>query len=84
MDMDMDIDSIVSLVTGIYETNPYIALAGLAVILAISYYKPMIVAKSLLGIGFIVGAALAFQSLSGTLDSGIEGRDTMLEEKKGN
>ena len=80
----MDIDSIIALVTAYYETNPNYALAGLAVILAIAYYKPMIVFKSLLGIAFIIGASIIFQSLSGTLDSGIQGRDTMLEEKRGN
>ena len=79
----MDIDSIVSLVTAYYETNPSIALAGLALILAIAYYKPMIVFKSILAIGMILGAAIIFQSLSGTLDSGIQGRDSMLEEKRG-
>ena len=80
----MDINSIVSLVTAYYETNPNIALAGLAVILAMAYYKPMIVFKSCVAIGMILGAAIVFQSLSGTLDSGIQGRDSMLEEKRGN
>lgn len=79
----MDIDSIVAIVTAYYEIHPNIALAGLAVILTIAYYKPMIVFKSLLGIGFIFGAAIIFQSLSGTLNTGIQGRDTMLQEKRG-
>jgi hypothetical protein len=80
----MDIDRIVSIVTAYYEVHPNFALAGLAVILAIAYYKPGLVFRSLLGIAIIVGTAAIFQSLSGTLDTGIQARDTMLEEKRGN
>jgi len=79
----MDFNHIVSIVTAYYEAQPNIALAGLAVILAIAYYKPLLVFKSLLGIGIIVGTAIIFQSLSGTLNTGIQGRDTMLQEKRG-
>jgi hypothetical protein len=79
----MDIDSIVALVTAYYESNPGIALAGLALILAIAYYKPGIVFKSILGIGFILGVIIMLQSLGRTLDSGVQGRDTMLHEKGG-
>ena len=75
----MDIDSLFSIVKGYFNTQPYITGGILVVMLGFLYLKPKMVIKLLVGIGCVVLCAYLFLSLEDTLDSGVQGRDSMLE-----
>ncbi len=74
----MDFNSLLSIVKEYFNTQPYIASGILVIMLGFLYLKPKMVFKSVVGIGCVVLCAYLFLSLEDTLDSGVQGRDSML------
>ena len=81
----MDFNSLLSIVKEYFNTQPYIMGGILVFMLGFLYLKPKIMIKFLVGIGCVALCAYLFLSLEDTLDSGVQGRNSMLEmESEGN
>ena len=79
----MDFNSLLSIVKEYFNTEPYITGGILVIMLGFLYLKPKMVFKFLVGIGCVVLCAYLFLSFEDTLDSGVQGRDSMLEMESG-
>lgn len=79
----MDFNSLLSIAKEFFNTQPYITSGILVIMLGLLYFKPRIVFKSLVGIGCVVLCGYLFLSLKDMLDSGVQGRDSMLEMESG-
>lgn len=75
----MNVDSILYALQMHYESQPLSVVAVGVCILVLAYLKPKFMFRAVVGIGCVVLCAMAFTSLNGTLDTGVKGRDTMIE-----
>lgn len=75
----MNFDSVITAVQMHWNAQPMLVITVGVCVLFLAWVKPKFMFKTVVGIGCIVLCGLAFTSLTGTLDSGVQGRDTMLE-----
>ena len=75
----MNVESIVTAIQVHYQAQPLLVVVVVVCLLVLAWIRPKLMFKTLVGAGCIVVCSLMFTSLTGTLDAGVKGRDTMIE-----